>query len=339
MQARFFTLLAPCLLMLLGACDHGHGLTTAPEWKAETIAEWNDARPDMLVLSGDKRFLFVSFETRQNQLAPSLGRINLHAGEQEILLYGLARADGLKMDQSGKLWIGEEVADGEIWTIHEPEMLPAGQRVDRNRHVASHQDIVAVPSAGRFSHEGLAFSNDGRYLYLADEWIEGCLYRFILKEQKLQVLHKSRGWLDIERAGEARLYAEKSHGRIFRRLEDMEPLPDGRILMAETGRDGEHGRILALDNRGDAPVVSLFLADTRLHHPDNLEWDEKRGWLWITDDDEPSVLWAWDGKELQRIAWHDHAEITGVESAADGAIYVNLQGRSFDPDLTVRLTH
>jgi len=339
MRAHLLHLIFPCLAILLSACDNDHGLTMTPEWKAEIIAEWNDARPDMLVLSGDKRYLFVSFETRQNQLAPSLGRINLHTGEQEILLYGLARADGLKMDQSGNLWIGEEVADGGIWSIHEPEMLPAGQRVDRNRHVGSHQNIMAVLPAGRFSHEGLAFSNDKRYLYLADEWIEGCLYRFILKEQKLQVLHKSRGWLDIGRAAEARLYAEKSHGRIFRRLEDMESLPDGRILMAETGSDAEHGRILALDDRGEAPVVSLFLADARLHHPDNLEWDDKRGWLWITDDDDPSVLWAWDGKKLRRIALHEHAEITGVESAPDGAIYVNLQGRAFGPDLTVRLVH
>jgi len=325
--------------MLLGACDNGHGLAMAPEWKAEIIAEWHDARPDMLVLSGDERHLFVSFETRQNQLAPSLGRINLHAGEQDILLYGLARADGLKMDQSGSLWIGEEVADGEIWKIRDPGLLPAGQRVDRHRHLSSHQDIAAVMPAGRFSHEGLAFSEDGRYLYLADEWVEGCLYRLHLQTRRLQVLHKSRGWLDIERPAEARLHAEKRHGRMFTRLEDMELLPDGRILLAETGREDESGRVLALDDRKAAPAISVFVADSRLHHPDNLEWDEKRGCLWITDDDTPSALWAWDGKELHRIALHAHAEITGVESAPDGTVYINLQGRTFGPDLTVRLTH
>ena len=67
------------------------------------------------------------------------------------------------------------------------------------------------------------------------------------------------------------------------------------------------------------------------------EWDTVRNWLWISDDDKPSHLWAWDGKALSEIARHGMAEITGVESAADGAIYINLQRRIGGPDLTLRL--
>ena len=113
----------------------------------------------------------------------------------------------------------------------------------------------------------------------------------------------------------------------------MERLPDGRILMAETGS----GRILALDDRGAMPTVTSLLSDARIAHPDNLEWDARRRWLWITDDSRPSEVWAWDGKRLQRIAWHGSGELTGLESDPDGRIYLNLQHRWFRPALTLRL--
>lgn len=337
MPSRFLALLISCPLMLLTACGNGHGLNMALGWKAEIITEWDDFLPDMLVLSDDGRFLFASCETRANMLSPSLARIDLTTGTADILLYGLERADGLKLDQGGSLWLGEESSDGLIWKVPDPHAFPAGQRIDRVRLTRSNSTVTPVLEAGRFAHEGLSFSRNGTYLYLADEWIEGCLYRLSLQSWQLQVLHKSSGWLDINRTEEARLYAEKRHGRIFRRLEDMEMLSDGRVLLAETGAGAEAGRILVLDDRGVAPAISVFLEDARLHHPDNLEWDSKRNWLWITDDDEPSALWVWNGKDLQRIAMHDHAEITGVESATNGDIYINLQHRRFGSDLTLRL--
>jgi len=324
-----------CLTALLAACQSENGgLDLAEGWQAEILAECGDDRPDMLVLSGDGRFLYQSCESNANMLSPSLARINLATGRREILLYGLHRADGLKFSPDSSLWLGEEAADGLVWRIRNPATLPPEQRSDRRRLVSSSQLIQALPALGRFAHEGIAFSKDGRFAYLADEWKEGCIYRFSFGTRRLQVMHASSGWLDIPAPSAARTEAEKLHGHIFNRIEDMEQLPDGRILMAETGT----GRILVLDDRDNLPQVTVYLKDARLGHPDNLEWDPSRGWLWITDDNDPSILWAWDGKGLHRIASHHGSEITGVESGPDGSIYIDLQDRLFRPALTLRLT-
>jgi len=332
---RLFTLLL--ITPLLASCSSEIDLTTAPEWKVEQIMEWDEALPDMLLLSKDEKQLYVTCETVANMLAPSLARIDLEKKTKEILILGLARADGLKMDSKGDLWLGEETEDGLIIRISSPESFPPGQRLDRDRLVSSHTDITPILNAGRFSHEGLAFSKDGKFLYLADECIEGCLYRMSLVSGKLEVLHKTKGWLHINTPNEARFKAEVLHGRLFMRLEDMETLPDGRILMAETGSKASKGRIWILDDRGDSPQITVYLESPEIFHPDNLEWDHKRSWLWITDDHSPSNLWAYDGSKLHKIASHNSAEITGVESSSDGGIYLNLQHRRFGSDLTLRL--
>jgi len=309
----------------------------APAWQSEVISQWQDELPDMLILSGDEKTLFVSCETASNMLSPSLVRIGLETGKREILLYGLDRADGLKMDRHGDIWLGEEVADGLVVHITSPATVTPEQRLDRNRLVSSHPAILSMPATGRFSHEGMAFSKDGQYLYLADEWSEGCLYRLTLESGELFVLHHTKGWLHINTPHDARFKAEVLHGRLFDRLEDMEPLPDGRILMAETASKGKQGRIWVLDDSGTSPELAPYLEYADISHPDNLEWDSKRGWLWITDDNSPSSLWAWDGKNMTQVASHRFAEITGVESGADGSIYFNLQHNSFGPDMTIRI--
>ncbi len=324
-----------CLTALLTACQSENGgLDLAEGWQAEILAECGDDRPDMLALSADNRFLYQSCESNASMLSPSLARISLATGRRDILLYGLHRADGLKFAPDGSLWLGEEATDGHIWRIQKPATLPPGQRADRLRLVSSSRQVHPLPALGRFAHEGISFSTDGRFAYLADEWKKGCIYRFSFGTKRLQVMRASGGWLDIPVPSAARTEAGKLHGHIFNRIEDMEQLPDGRILMAETGT----GHILALDDRGNLPQVSVYLKDARLGRPDNLEWDSSRGWLWITDDSDPSILWAWDGKRLHRIASHHDSEITGVESGPDGSIYIDLQDRMFRPDLTLRLT-
>ena len=332
---RLFKLLA--LMPLLASCTEEIGLDVAPEWKVGSIMAWEESLPDMLLLSRDEKQLFVSCETVQNMLSPSLARIDLERGSKEILIYGLARADGLKMDSKGDIWLGEETEDGLIIRVTSPESLPAEQRFDRDRLVGSHPDITPVLSAGRFSHEGLAFSKNGEFLYLADEWKEGCLYRYEISSGELQVFHSSKGWLKINTPVDSRFKAEVLHANFFNRLEDMETMPDGRIAMAETGSKNGSGRIWMLDDRGESPLITVYLESPDIHHPDNLEWDSKRGWLWITDDHSPSSLWAYDGSKLHKIASHSSAEITGVESSKDGSIYLNLQHRRFGSDLTVKL--
>jgi len=320
--------------LALAACSlDAIGIDLAPGWKAQSLVAWRNMRPDMLALSPDGQWLYMSCETSAGLLVPSLAVIHLPSGRHNVLLNGLHRADGLKFAPDGSLWIGEEFDQGMIWRVTEPNTLQEEQRVDRSTLESSHPAIAPLAAAGVFSHEGIAFSRDGRFAYLADEWKEGCLYRYELLSRKLEVLHKEKGWLPITQPDDARINAERLHGRLFNRLEDLETLPDGRILMAETGT----GRVLALDDRGDQPLISLYLEDPSLHHPDNLAWDEQRQWLWITDDDKPSRLWVWDGRSLSQIAKHAHSEITGV-LVHQGKVYLNLQGSLTGPDITLQLT-
>ena len=324
----------PILSLLLVSCTDAQSLSLAPGWHSQTVAEWGDARPDMLVIANQGNTLYLSFENKANQLAPSLGRIDLSSGKTAILLYGMDRADGLKMDKQGQLWLGEESTQGQIWTLAQPDLLPAEQRLDRMRRIASHPSLKMITQAGLMAHEGLSFSQDGHFLYLLDEWQEGCLYRFDLARQQLAVFHDTLGWRLVSTPEEARLKAETLHGRMFNRGEDMETLPDGRVLFSET----DTGRILVLDDRGEKPVVSTFLTHPDIEHPDNLEWDAHRQWLWITDDNHPSELWAWNGKQMMLIATEPRGEITGVEVSEQGRVYINLQGMHGGEDQTVQLS-
>ncbi len=309
------------------------GLELQTGWKSRIITECGDEMPDMLLLSADKQHLYQSCETRENMMSPSLTRINIATGERTVLLYGLSRADGMRFAPDGSIWLGEETTDGMIWKIEQPDSLQAGNRADRQRLKTSSRQIQAITSAGIFSHEGLTFSADGKFLYLADEWQEGCLYRLNLSSNILKVFHAKKGWLTIHDPDDARTEAERLHGRWYNRLEDMELMPDGTILISETGT----GRILKLDDSGVLPTVETFLQHPEIEHPDNLEWDAKRQWLWLSDDSILSELWAWDGKTFHRIAAHSSAEITGIESGPDGTIYFNLQHRRFAPDLTMSI--
>jgi sugar lactone lactonase YvrE len=322
------------LLPLAGACNlNTLGITMAPGWQAHSIAAWRHTRPDMMVFSADGKWLYITCENRASLLSPSLVAINMESGRSQILLYGLMRADALKMAPDGSLWLGEEFDKGLIWRISEPDKLPEEQRVDRSTLESSHRSISPMYNVGTFSHEGLTFSHDGRYAYLADEWEEGCLYRYDNAKRQLAVLHGEKGWLPIPNPDDARIEAEKLHGRMFNRVEDMETLPDGRILFAETAT----GRIMMLDDRGKAPVIRTYLTQPSLKHPDNLAWDPVRKWLWITDDDEPSYLWAWDGRELREIAHDDDSEITGVITRGE-TVYINTQRKITGTELTLRLT-
>jgi sugar lactone lactonase YvrE len=328
---KYILLILPLLYAQLAIADDS-GLMLQQGWKEHMITECADDMPDMLLLSKDKQYLYQSCETKSNMMSPSLARIHIATGKREILLYGLSRADGMRFAADGSIWLGEEQPKGMIWHIKQPDKLQTGQRVDRVRLKSSSKQVQAVLSAGIFSHEGLTFSQDGKYLYLADEWAKGCLYRLTLKNNVLAVFHVKKGWLTIKSPENSRIEAEKLDGRWYNRMEDMELMPDGSILIAETGT----GNILKLDDSGDKPTVTTFLQHDAIEHPDNLEWDNKRGWLWISDDSIRSELWAWDGQKFQRIAYHDTAEITGLESD-NGTIYFNLQHRRFAPDLTLKI--
>lgn len=333
LSARLFLLLGLPLGLGLAACEmNPTGLEVASGWDKRSVAVWRNTRPDMLALSPNGKWLYISCETHAANNAPSLVAINLETGRQHFLLFGLMRADALKFAPDDSLWIGEEFPEGLIWRIADVDGLPAEQTVDRLALRASDDAVQPYRPAGKFAHEGLAFSLDGRFAYLADEHKAGGIYRLHLADRKLSVLGRDRRWLPVAEPNEAREAAELAQAATFNRLEDMETLPDGRVLLAET----DTGKILALTDRGESADIDTLLHDERIVHPDNLAWDEKRGLLWITDDDSPSALWAWDGRQASRIALHRKAEITGVLPVGDD-IYLNLQGVKGGPELTLRI--
>jgi len=326
-------LLALPLGLLAGGCEmNPTGLQMSPGWQQHSVAVWRNSRPDMLALSPNGKWLYVSCETNAATNAPSLVAINMENGRQHFLLFGLMRADALKFAPDDSLWIGEEFAEGLIWRIADVDKLPAEQTVDRLSVRASHDSVQPFRPAGRFSHEGLSFSHDGRFAYLADEHKAGAIYRLRLADRSLHVLDRQMIWQPVPEPDEARAAAVRLNAATFNRLEDMETLPDGRILLAET----DTGKILALSDHGDKASIETLLHDDRIMHPDNLAWDSKRKLLWITDDNTPSALWAWDGLKARRIALHHKAEITGVLPVGDD-IYFNLQGGKGASELTVRI--
>jgi len=308
------------------------GLELDSGWHARSVVVWRNAHPDMLALSPNGKWLYVSCETKASENSPSLAVINLKTSHHQMLISGLMRADGLKFAPDGSLWIGEEFPQGLIWRIADADRLPVEQHVDRERMLSSHPAIAPFHAAGRFAHEGIAFSRNKRFVYLADEAVKGSLYRLSLQTHRMQVLLSDKRWATISSVLDLRHQAKNLQARTFNRIEDMETLPDGRILMAETGT----GTILALSDADKHPAIEEYLYDRRIAHPDNLAWDAARKWLWITDDSTPSVLWAWDGQKLMHVATHKHAEITGVLPVGK-TVYINLQGRSNGPELTLRL--
>jgi len=326
------------LLLSLAAChSDNEKLVLAPGWQADLLAKYDHAMPDMITVSPDNKLLYIACETSSNKQHPSLIRMDISTGKYEVMLYGLQRADGLKLAADGSLWLGEETGNGIIWRIRNPATLPNNQHIDRQHLLSTHPDITPLIMAGQFSHEGMEFSANHKFCYLGDEWAQGSLYRLDISEKKLTVLHQTKGWIPIKKPLVARARAKRLHGKVFARLEDMVTLPEGDLLMTETGVGNNPGRILLLKD-SDIPTIATYLQDPRITHPDNLEWDQFRGWLWITDDTIPSELWAWDGKSLQLIASHPSAEITGVITTSDGTVFINLQGKHDTADATLRIT-
>ncbi|MDX8392341.1 MAG: hypothetical protein R8K53_07225 [Mariprofundaceae bacterium] len=321
------------LTLIFSGCDmNPTGLELATGWQAKSIAVWRNVKPDMMALSPNGKWLYISCETRAGVSAPSLAVINLESGRQHILISGLMRADALKFAPDGSLWIGEEFSEGLIWRVADVDQLPENQVVQRLSMNTSHDAIAPYRPAGRFSHEGLTFSLDHRYAYLADEDKNGAIYRLELKSRHLAVLDRNYHWREFHNPGDARVAARQLQAARFNRLEDMETLPDGRIVVAET----DAGRVLVLHDHGSHAEVETFFYDGRIEHPDNLAWDNKRQLLWITDDANPSALWTWDGRAATRIALHTQAEITGVLPVGED-IYINLQNGENGTELTVKL--
>ena len=253
----------------------------------------------------------------------------METGRTRILVEGLRNVLGLRFAPDKSLWVAEGEARGEIWRMVDPAHFPEGQRIIAQTGGSTQPGFASFLLAGRFAHQAIAFSADRRFAYLADMVRGGCLYRLDLRTRLLAVLHADKGWLNVD-AEDAVAMALELGARKFAAISDIEPLPAGGLLLAESG----NGQILKLDDGAAGPRLSTWLKREKLHQPVDMSWDESRRWLWITDDATPSTLWAWDGHSLYDVVHHPVARISGVLATSKGSVYVNLQRSANTPSVT-----
>lgn len=116
----------------------------------------------------------------------------------------------------------------------------------------SKKAIRKLWSLGRFSHEGVLCMENGKTVYLMDDDGPGLFFKFVADEAgdytqgQLYAYQQSDDlqsgeWLPLPMERDSLNYARdvalRRGATIFIRLEDIEILPDGRLIMTETGLD------------------------------------------------------------------------------------------------------
>jgi len=317
------------MLLALVACQiDGTGLVTAPGWHYHSLGAWKNLTPNQMALSADGRWLYFGSETSEFTTVAGVAALNTKSGRTHVLIQGLHNVNGMRFAPDGSLWVAEGGDQGGIWRMAEPAHFPDDQRVNALTRESTHPGFSPFRFAGRFAHRAIAFSANQRFAYLADAAAGGSLYRLEMRARRLDVFHRKKGWVKV--IPEDAVIAARSMGAAkFESISDIERLPDGTLLLAESGS----GTILKLDDRADKPVLSPWLKRDALHHPTALAWDQSRQWLWITDAAAPSTLWAWDGHYLHDIVHHPASRISAVLAAGD-RIYVNVQRGRNNPSVT-----
>jgi len=328
---KYLRLIAVALFALSACQIDGTGLILAPGWSYHSLGAWKSLTPTQIVLSPDGRWLYFGNETSEYTTEAGVVALHTSNGRTHMLVQGLANVHGMRFAPDGSLWVAEGGDQGEIWRMAEPEHFPDDQRVNALTRESTHPGFSPFRFAGRFAHRAIAFSADQRFAYLADAHVGGSLYRLEMRARRLDVFHPKKGWLQVV-PEDAVIAARKLGAARFASISDIERLPDGTLLLAESGS----GKILQLDDRGDQPVIHTWLHRDELHHPGDLAWDQSRQWLWITDEAQPSTLWAWDGHYLHDIVHHPASRISAVLAAGDH-IYVNVQRGRNNPAMTLIL--
>jgi hypothetical protein len=230
-------------------------------------------RPDMNVLSPDEKFLYTTheiFDKKSYKHTPSLSRTELATGKRTILITGLYAADGLKWTPWNTLLLGQEFSGGHIYEVN-PEN---GHHIKRSR-------------LGMFAHEGIAITQNG-IVYMTDDHKQGAIYKFIpdnplavnsLQSGSLYALSQT-GWIKIDTPANARQDSINKKATLFKRPEDMEMGPDGKIYVAISGEN----RVICIDDTGTKPIITDYVsADTDILYPDNLAF-HPNGDLYILQD-------------------------------------------------------
>lgn len=187
---------------------------------------------------------------------------------------------------------------------------------------------------GRFMHEGNVVMSDEKTVYMCDDAGPGAFFKFVadtaqhlgsgrLYAWQMKADSNGRHWIPLPQSRDsllhARRFAFQRGASIFNRMEDMELLPDGSLLISESGKDScdmsnavnlggkvmpylekyhvgnqvyddRHGRILRYDPKTE--TMSVFLEGGQadedrsivLSNPDNLAVDLKRNLLVIVED-------------------------------------------------------
>ncbi|MDQ6970713.1 MAG: hypothetical protein Q9M16_09405 [Mariprofundus sp.] len=330
------------MLVLLLGCQGGRnmiGLVIAPGWTYHSLGAWKQMMPNKMALDAERGRLYFGSELSEYSNTASVAVLDVKTGRTQVLVEGLRNVLGLHFAPDKSLWVAEGEARGEIWRMLDPAHFPEGQRVIAQSGDSTYPGFAAFLLAGHFAHRAIAFSADQHKAYLADTRKGGCLYRFDFVTRSLAVWHAAKGWLTVE-AEDTVTMALHLGAQQFAAISDIERLPDGTLLLAESGA----GRILqlhdsVLDNgtlhhEARQPTLSTWLEKNALRQPVDMSWDASRGWLWITDDATPSTLWAWDGHSLYDVVHHPVARISGVLAAPDGKVYVNLQRSESTPSIT-----
>jgi len=321
------------ILLVLGGCNtNSAGMQLATGWSYRSLSAWKDITPTRMALSPSKEWLYVCGERSEFSTQAGVIAIRLSSSRTHILVQGMRNANGISFAPDGSLWVAEDDPKGVIWRMAEPDQFPDDQRVDPVDSSSSHASLSPFYLAGQFNHRAMAFSADGHFAYLADAAATGSLFRLELKNRKLTVYHRQKGWLTVT-PDAATAMARKLEATAFAAIRDIERLPDGTLLLAESGS----GRILQLHDEGSMPRVDSWLENQALMHPDDLAWDSTRHWLWITDQTTPSTLWAWDGRKLHNIVRHPLSQFGGV-FVAGSDVYVNLQRGRNNPSMTIQLS-
>jgi len=326
---RTMRLIAVMLIVLLSACQgNGTGLVLAPGWTYHSLGAWRNLMPNHMAMGAKGRWLYFGSELSEHSAVAGVAALNVKNGHTHVLVEGLRNVNGVGFAPDGSLWVAEGGDQGLIWRMSEPAHFPDDQRVNTVSRESTHPGFAPFRFAGTFDHKAIAFSADHRFAYLADVANGGSLYRLDIRARQLTVFHRHQGWLKVI-PEDAVIAAHKLGAARFESISDIERLPNGTLLLAESGS----GQILMLDDRTEKPVVKSWLKRSELRHPGDMAWDASRQWLWITDAATPSSLWAWDGQNIHQIIHHPGSTFSAV-LVDDGKIYVNIQLGRNNPSMT-----
>jgi len=320
-------------LLLMGCQGNTIGLVISPGWSYHSLGAWKQLMPNKMALGPDGRWLYFGSELSEYSGIATVAALNVETGRTRVLVEGLRNVLGLGFAPDKSLWVAEGEARGEIWRMVDAAHFPEDQQVIAQSGGSTHPGFASFLQAGRFAHRAIAFSSDKQMAYLADMVRGGYLYRLDLSTRSLAVLHEDKGWLRVD-AEDAVAMASQQGARAFNAISDIERLPSGMLLLAESGA----GQVLQLDDGGEKPTISQWLPSGEmkskgLQQPVDLSWDASRNWLWIADQGTPSTLWVWDGHHLSDVVHHLEAQIRGVLASPGGSVYVSLQRSRYTPSV------